>query len=81
MPFLGASFACHCWPPIALHCNQLECPLNWVRISPGYKESFDDEEVLVKRDLLSGVEEYNDSLPIKDNAINDEYFRQFLDGG
>jgi len=52
---------------------------NW--LCPGYKESFDDEEVLVKRDLLSGVEEYNDSLPIKDNAINDEYFRQFLDGG
>ena len=29
---LGVSFACHCWPPIALHCNQLECLLNWVRI-------------------------------------------------
>ena len=52
---------------------------NW--LCPGYKDNFDDEEVLVKRDLLSGVEEYNDSLPIKDNAINDEYFRQFLDGG
>ena len=29
------SGACHCWPPIALHWNQLECLLNWVRITAG----------------------------------------------
>ena len=50
--------------------------VNW--LCPGYNENFDGDEVLIKRSLLSGVEEYGDSLPIKDDVINDEYFRNFL---
>ena len=37
---LGVSFSCHCWPPIALNCSQLECLLNWVRII--YQNNFDN---------------------------------------
>ena len=42
---LGVSFAYHCWPPIALHCNQLECLLNWVRIIKNFiklHDAFED---------------------------------------
>lgn len=56
-----------------------EDQVDW--LCPGYKENFDGEEVLIKRNLLSCVEEYSDSLPIKNDVINDEYFRNFLDGG
>jgi hypothetical protein len=56
-----------------------EDQVDW--LCPGYKENLDGEEVLIKRNLSSGVEEYSDSLPIKNDVINDEYFRNFLDGG
>jgi hypothetical protein len=41
---LGVSSACRCWPPIALHCNQLECLLICVGIT---------EQMPNKRDSIS----------------------------
>jgi len=56
-----------------------EDQVNW--LCPGYKESLDGEEMLVTRNPSKGAEEYSDDFPIKDDVINDEYFRKFLDGG